>query len=192
MARVSTPEVEREFRLDGTVNGRKVKMVVDTGAKITTVPSKWIEVEQYTGEKLKVSGIFSGEELAVAVVPMEVRGVTGSYRVVALETPRSEVLLGLNHPLLSTLSFPPESGSTDVHVLTRTSAAADEAAKVADLEADRVDSVVTYPLGSVDNLIAMVDELDPSVDQEEVDSGFREGCEVESVATLMPCLSGKA
>ena len=75
MARISSPKPTTKFKRQGAVNGWSCFIILDSGADITAVPSRFISESQYTGETVNTNVANSQvEKWKLAKVRIEVEG----------------------------------------------------------------------------------------------------------------------
>ena len=174
--------------VEGRINGRKAKLLLDTGAQITVVPENLVGEELKTGEYVKVKGVLTSGVMPLAKVEFEVEGMEKWKEEVALapaeEGKENEVLYGLRlkslrGPHLVALVKMQEGAEVGVKRVRRVTTQVEEKeeevgrqekAKLVEVEKPKVQAVVTECRKEVEAEVetAEIPSPSPAKQQEEV------------------------
>ena len=171
--------------VEGRVNGRRAKLLLDSGAQITVVPENLVGEELRTGGYVRVKGVLTSGVMPLAKVEFEVEGMEKWVEKVALapaeEGKEDEVLYGLKLQsprglhLISLITKPEEVEVAVGRVTTRAEAKKEEAerqenAKLVEVEKPKVQAVVTECRKEVEAEVETAEVPSPSPvrQQEEV------------------------
>ena len=106
LARLGSPGREGEqFVKEGSVNGIVCRVILDSGAMMTAVPSTFIAPSQYCNKQIEARmADMSVVQMELAKVIIKVEGVEREMEVIALTADAPEVLLGIDHPVTKSLN----------------------------------------------------------------------------------------
>ena len=190
--------------VEGRINGRKAKLLLDTGAQITVVPENLVGEELKTGEYVKVKGVLTSGVMPLAKVEFEIEGMEKWKEEVTLapaeEGKESEVIYGLRlksprGPHLVSLVKIQEGAEVGVKRVRRVTTQADEKeeeverqenAKLVEAEKPKVQAVITGYRKEVEAEVKPAEKPSPSpVKQQEEVSTVTE-CRKEAEAGVKP------